>query len=327
MTYYKFMAPLAILAVGCGGAGSEEATASQSENLLAAPIDPGDSFSAALCSYPLNTDPDAGPLNTCVPQLARGLLPCSATLIARNLVLTARHCVSIPKPDGSFGPTGDASLFHVTFSSSAVVGTPVWHSVSQVLVPDAAEFGQDLALLILSERVRLDEARPIDVDLRTNLAGPHHPDEFTIVGRGMVNAEIGPSSLVNVDFGDFQKRVLQHIPFVCASDDLTAQPCSLPPPGSTNYFSIGPSALFGDSGAGVLSQGSYVHHRPVVEGVVSEGSFGPDGKTANTFPIRVGNFASFLRAGAATAAEAGSYRAPEWASQHPGSEHSDEEER
>jgi hypothetical protein len=252
-------------------------------------------------------------------------LGCSATLVAKNLVLTARHCVQGgvgPEPfEGSFSaPVTSPENLNVTLSSAATVGNP-WYSVNQVLVPDSTDASNDIALVILNDTI--GDVAAAGVDLSTNLAAPDHPTEFTIVGHGVVHAEYDAGTLpINIDTGDFQRRILQHVPFVCASDS-TSTPCvsfstKAPPPTFTftlppEYFSMGPAGLPGDSGSGIFSQRSYESCLPRVVAVQSAITVGMDGQPASTLSVRVSPFADFLRAGAETAARFGDYAKPEWA--------------
>jgi hypothetical protein len=91
-----------------------------------------------------------------------------------------------------------------------------------------------------------------------------------------------------------------------------------PHPSSTytlplEYFSMGPAAMGGDSGAGIFSQRSYESCLPRVVAVESAITTGIDGQPASTLGVRVSRFAEFVRAGVETAARFGEYEKPEWA--------------
>lgn len=324
MKIYKVMASTLVLVAGCAGHDAEdENVANRCEALINAPLDTTNTFAVGLC-LALTTGP--GGERTCV-------VGCSATLIAKNLVLTARHCVQPGVGPalftGSFSePMASPEAINVTLSSSGHVGNPSWYSVNQVLVPSSTDYPNDIALVILNDTIEPRDATPAAVDLRTNLAAPDHATEFTIIGRGAVHGELDAQGrLINVDSGDLQRRILQHLPFICASDS-TSTPCLqfdprlAPPPTYTftlplEYFSMGPAGLIGDSGAGIFSQQSYdasaACGAPRVVAVLSAITGGQEGEPTSTLGVRVGRFTDFLRAGAETAAQFGGYEKPAWA--------------
>jgi hypothetical protein len=329
MKLYKVMAAMLVLVAGCAGRNDatppkpnpveDAAVAKQCEALINAPLDTTDTSAVGFCAAPLTTGP-GGEL-TCA-------FACSATLIAKNLVLTARHCVQGGIGPGLFkgtfsAPVNSPAGLNVTLNSSGAVGNPSWYSVNQVLVPSSTDAPNDIALVILNDT--MGDAAPAGVDLRTNLAAPNHPTEFTIIGRGSVHYDydLDAGQPINVDAGDVQRRILQHIPFVCASDS-TSTPCVsfsrlAPPPTNTytlplEYFSMGPASMGGDSGAGIFSQRSYESCLPPqVVAVASAITTRVDGQPASTLGVRVSRFADFLRAGAETAAQFGHYEKPHWA--------------
>ena len=323
MKIYKVMASTLVIVAGCGEHHAEaEGVSTRCEALINAPLDTTNASAVGLCLVPLITGP--GGERTCP-------FGCSATLIAKNLVLTARHAVQdIVGPGGLFtgsfnGPVKSPETLNVTLSSSGAVGNPSWYSVNQVLVPSSSspDVPNEIALVILNDTIEPGDAAPAGVDLTTNLAAPDHPTEFTIIGRGAVHYDLdAQGQAINVDTGDNQRRILQHVPFVCASDS-TSTPCmsfsvKAPPPTYTytlplEYFSMGPAKMGGDSGAGIFSQQSYESCLPRVVAVASAITTGEDFQPASTMGVRVGRLADFLRAGAETAAQFGNYEKPAWA--------------
>jgi hypothetical protein len=307
-----------VVVAGCAGRDAEHVdVGNQCAALIDAPLDATDLSAVGLCGAPLATGP--GGEQTCI-------LGCSATLVAKNLVLTARHCVQGGLGPGLFegsfsAPVNSPASLNVTSSSSGAVGNPSWYSVNQVLVPDSTDAPDDIALVILNDTIA--DVAPAGVDLKTNLAAPNHPTEFAIAGRGVVHYDVDPQGQpIDVDGGDAQRRILQHVPFVCASDS-TSTPCvsasmKAPPPTFTytlplEFFSMGRAAFWGDSGAGIFSQRSYQSCLPRVVAVVSAMTTGMDGQPASTLGVRVSRFADFLRTGAETAARFGHYEKPQWA--------------
>jgi MYXO-CTERM domain-containing protein len=168
--------------------------------LLAAPgcqPEDGDAVAAIGSSESLikdGSDDTASKSVVAITTSAGGL--CTGSLIAPNVVLTARHCVSPTLPNGSAvicdettsGPAFSSSSFFVTTADVVTPGTLLEFFVDEVvLLPIEGDqlCGNDMAILILAVNVDASQTLPYEPRLSDDplMAG----ETFAAVGYGAVD--------------------------------------------------------------------------------------------------------------------------------------------
>lgn len=233
---------------------------------------------------------------------------CSGTLIAPNLILTARHCIA-SDTGGSFVDCAaddflapkPASSFRVSTAASAKFADAPY-KVTKILVPnDAAFCGNDIAILFLDKNVPASEAKPATPAL--------DPAATSTYGTAITAIGYGTSAPGGADDGTRRRR--DGVPITCLPDDAAScDPADFQM--TPTELATGDGLCEGDSGSGAFVTSSVEAGAPTVIGVLSRAS--DDGaKCIDAIYTRTDRFADFLVVSATQAAKAGGYPLPSWA--------------
>jgi hypothetical protein len=246
---------------------------------------------------------------------------CSGSLLAPNLVATARHCVTAltgPKEIdcavstfGSDLPVGDLLVTNDAKLSSETR----FFGVRQIVVPTGAQqakvCGNDIALLILDQNVALPQY--VVPTINPPMSDPRYSISVTAIGYGIDS----PLDTTGMTAGT--RRVHENVRLACVPNDPSFLGCYDGPVVSEflapdEFVSGDASTCDGDSGSGAFDQGSFDRGDWVSFGVLSRGAVDADSGTC-VQPIysRFDAWAQLLVDGVTQAAALGGYALPPWA--------------
>lgn len=232
-------------------------------------------------------------------QRGGGASICTGTLVAPNLVLTARHCVS--ELSSRRGIRCGSTTFTGTMSADSVAVTTEtrlretrnFYAVSDIHTRESTEVcGNDIAMLTLERSIPSSEAEPRKPRLESSA---QQGETYTAIGYGRDGSRSGSSGV---------RRILENREVECVGDQCYGRYVK-----DAEWTGSGGTCK-GDSGGGAYASDGRVF------GILSRGG----GECSSALYSSVYKHRDWIRQIAGRAASNGDYPTPGWANVGPDSD-------